>query len=171
MTNTPIKVPGEIAIKTCIADVCLQWSRLEMTIMGLICQIEPMEMEKAYIVFGGLDILPRINMAINLARFNKIPPPIIKRIVAARKSLQDGLMDRRNQVVHGAHKDIEGAETTLTMVRWKGDQRDKRLHATDIALLASDVHELGTQVHQISVDLLNRSIRIHTQVNLDDALA
>ena len=170
MSVEPIEVPGDFAIKVTIGEVCLQWARLEMTLIGLICQIEPLETEKAFIIFGGLDIQPRVNMAINLARHNKVPPSIIKRIVGVRTKLQNGLMDRRNQVVHGAHRKIIGAETTLTMVRWKGDKRDKKLHAADIAALAKEIHDLGTEVWSISDELLARALRDHIQENLDNSL-
>lgn len=170
MTGEPIEVPGEIAIKVTIGDVCLQWSRLEMALIGLICQIEPIDIEKAFIIFGGLDIQPRVNMAINLGRHNKLPPAILKRIGAVRTKLQNGLAERRNQVVHGAHREIVGAHTTLTMVRWKGAKRNKTLHATDIAALSAEIHELGTEVYSISEELFGRALRAHAQENLGDTL-
>ena len=166
MAVQSIPVPGEIAIKVCIGEVCVQWSRLEMALIGLICQIEPMEVAKAYIIFGGLDIQPRVNMALNLAHHNKVPASVTKRIRALRKQLQGGLTDRRNQVVHGAHRDMEGAEITLTMVRLKGDKRDTRLSAVDIAALAAEIHELGSEVWSISNELLNWSVGKHVEIYL-----
>ena len=109
-------------------------------------------------------------MAINLARHENLPPPILKRIEAIRTKLQKGLLDRRNQVVHGAHRDMEGAETTLTMIRWKGDRRNKRLDAADISELAKEIHALGNDVWSISDELLRRSFGDHVQENLGDAL-
>ncbi len=66
----------------------MQWSQLEMAILGIIMQVEPMDPEKAYLIFGGLDIQPRLNMAINLARQNKLPPLYVSRIVAMRTKVQ-----------------------------------------------------------------------------------
>lgn len=143
MPENKIQVPGRVAVIASIGEVCVQWARLEMTLLGLICTVDPTDMEKGHIIYGGLDILPRATMAINLARQNNIHPSIAKRIVEVRKALQNGLADRRNQVVHGAHHGEEGAETTLTMVRWKGDKKHKRLSATEIGQLASEIHELG----------------------------
>ena len=142
-----------------------------MALIGLLCQIEPMEVEKAYIIFGGLDIQPRLNMAINLADHNGLPRSAIKRVRAVRKQIQGDLSDRRNQVVHGAHRDIDGPETTLTMVRLKGEKREKRLSATDIAALAAEIHDLGSEVWSISMELLDGSIRKHVKINLGDDLS
>jgi len=153
-----LKVPGEIAIRAAIGNVCLQWSRLEMIVLGLICTIEPIDLEKGYIMFGGLDILPRVNMAINLARHNKYPPQILKRIIAVRDELQGGITDARNQVVHGAHKDMQGAETTLTMVRWKGNKRHKRTSAGEIATLAIQIRDIGNKVWAVMDEITSRAL-------------
>lgn len=169
MTDQQIQVPGDVAIKVAIGEVCLQWARLEMALIGLICQIEPMETETD-ILFGGLDIQPRVNMAISLAQHRKLPVAFTRRITAVRAKLQNGLNNRRNMVVHGAHRDMEGAETTLTMIRWKGDKRHTRLNAVDISKLAHEIHELGSEVWAISNDLLLRSFRQHVKENLGDAL-
>ena len=171
MTTQSFEVPGDVAIKVCIGDVCLQWARLEMTMIALICQIEPMETEKAYIIFGGLDIVPRANMAINLARYNKLPTSLVKRITAIRKALQGGLDKRRNQVVHGAHRETQGAEVTLTMVRWQGEKRHQKLSSQDISLLAKDVHDLGTEVWSTCEAVFLWSARHHMQENFDNPFA
>jgi hypothetical protein len=170
MVNREIVVPGSVAIKVAIGEVCVQWARLEMCLLALLCQIEPMELEKAYTVFGGLDIQPRINMALNLAIQNKLPSAYVKRVKAVRSKLQNGLLDRRNQVVHGAHHGEIGFESTLTMVRWKGERQNKKVSAKEISTLAAEIHELGSEVWSISEDLLTRAVRKHVQVNLGDDL-
>ncbi|MDK2770222.1 MAG: hypothetical protein KYX69_21195 [Sphingomonas sp.] len=147
MATTTISVPGEpgnIAIMAAIGHVCLQWSRLEMAVLGLLVTIEPMEFEKGTLMFGGLDLLPRLSTAISLARYHKLPLPIVRKIEAIRKELQKGgLAERRNQAVHGAHRDLVGFETTLTMVRFKGDKRSQRITAQSINQIAEDAHRLG----------------------------
>ena len=144
-----------------------------MAILGIIMQIEPMEPEKAYIIFGGLDIQPRVNMAISLARQNKLPPPLISRIVAMRRKIQGsgGLGERRNQVVHGAHRNMQGNETTLTMVRWSGDKRHKTINAAEIAGLGQDIHDLAMEAWSILAAILSWSVREHMQVHLNDAIS
>lgn len=171
MTSDKIQVPGEIAIKVAIGEVCIQWARLEMVLFHLICVVEPMELEKGYVIYGGLDMLPRATMALNLARQNKLHHTLTKRIEGIRKSLQNGLLDRRNQVVHGAHKgQVEGASVTLTMVRWKGDKRERKISATEISELAREIHELGNQGHAILLEIIARSVRKHMKVDFDDLL-
>lgn len=73
-------------------------------------------------------------------------------------------------MVHGAHRDIDGPETTLTMVRLKGEKREKRLSAIDIAALAAEIHDLGSEVWSIAMELLDVSARKHVKINLSDDL-
>lgn len=122
-----------------IGHICLQWARLEMALLGVIYAIEDMPVEKGEIIFGGLDIKPRVNMAIGLARYSKVPQRIVRRLVELRTVIQKDLMDQRNQAVHGAHKNLEGDETTVRMVRWSGDKKDKTLSVLDL-------HQLGVAI-------------------------
>ncbi|MEZ5710497.1 MAG: hypothetical protein R3E02_14040 [Blastomonas sp.] len=168
MENLQIVVPGSVATKTAIGEVCIQWARLEMCLLALLCQIEPMELQKAYTVFGGLDIRPRINMALNLIIQNKLPLTYVKRMKAVRSKVQDELIDRRNQVVHGGHQGEIGFETKFTMVRWKGEKQTKKVNAAEISKLAAEIHEVGSEVWAISEDLLARAIRKHMKVNLNN---
>lgn len=144
ITRAP-EVDGHVKIMAGIGHVCVQWSRLEMLILGVISSIETMPTEKVEIIFGGLDIIPRVTMAINLARHAKMSQPIISRIEKVRSRLQGGVADKRNQVVHGAHRDWEGDEVTLTMVRWKGDRRSQRLSIKEIHALGVEIHDLGQE--------------------------
>ena len=138
---------ANLAVVAAIGHVCLQWSRLEMTVFGLLVTIELVELEKGAILFGGLDLLPRLNLAISLARANKVPIRLIKRIEEVRRAIQKGgLAERRNQVVHGAHKDMAEFETTLTMVRWSGEKRTKRFTAKSINEVAIEAYALGDEV-------------------------
>lgn len=163
---------ANIAIMAAIGHVCLQWSRLEMAALGLIIAIEPTEFEKGAVLFGHLDLQPRVNMALALARANRLAPPVIKRIETVRRKLQkDGLSDRRNQVVHGAHRDMEGIETTLTMIRWKGEKRSKRMTAPEINAIAVEAYELGSEVWSIMMDVQQRTLAKLVDELGDDALA
>lgn len=156
-TNFTVHVPGKpsnLPVTAAIGHVCVQWSRLEMTIFGLLITIEPMEWEKATIVFGGLDLLPRVNLAIALARHVKLPQRFVKRIEDIRRVLQkDGLSERRNQVVHGAHREMENFGTTLTMLRWKGERRSQTLSAKDINRIATQAYELGDSAWLLMADI------------------
>jgi hypothetical protein len=148
---------ANLAIMAAIGHVCLQWSRLEMAVLGLLVAIELTEFEKGALLFGHLDLQPRVNMALNLARAKKLPPPVLGRITAVRQRLQKGgLADRRNQVVHGAHRDMEGVETTLTMIRWKGEKRSRRMTAAEINSIAVEAYELGSEVWSIMIEVQER---------------
>lgn len=157
MSKSTITVPGDptnVAVMAAIGHVCLQWSRLEMAVHGLLITIEPMEWEKGAIIFGGLDLQPRVNLAIQLARYHKIPVRLIKRIEEIRSALQKGgLADRRNQVVHGAHRDMADSGTTLTMLRWKGDRRSQTLSAQEISEIANEAYALGDVAWQLMDDI------------------
>jgi hypothetical protein len=157
MSETSLGVPGDISnlpVTAAIGHVCVQWSRLEMTIFGLIITIEPMEWEKATIMFGGLDLLPRVNLAIALSHHVKLPQRFIRRIEEIRRVLQkEGLAERRNQVIHGAHREMENFGTTLTMLRWKGERRSQTLSAKDINNIADQAHELGNKAWSLMTDI------------------
>lgn len=73
-----------------IGHICLQWALLEHTVLALIAAAEHMPMPKVHIIFGGLDMLPRVNMAITLARQARWPQHLVKRIEVIRKALQHG---------------------------------------------------------------------------------
>lgn len=153
MSEQSPEVSEDVKIMAGIGHVCLQWARLEMGILGVIYTIEDVPREKGEIIFGGLDMLPRINMAIKLAEHAKIAPPLRRRLRDVRSKLQGGLADRRNQVVHGAHKDLEDGLTTLTMVRWQGDRREKKIDKADLYQLGNEIFELGDECWSIMEDL------------------
>lgn len=115
-----------------------------------------MPMDKVHIIFGGLDMQPRVNMALILAREAKWPQPLLKRIEAVRHALQrDGekLAERRNQVVHGVHSDSEiPAHFKLTMVRWKGPKTTQDVSITDVRALALRLGEMAQEVWSIFDD-------------------
>ena len=170
MSDSP-EVSDGVKMMTAIGHICLQWARLEMGLLGIIYTIEGMPMEKGEIIFGGLDILPRVGMALNLGRYAKIPPPMIKRIAALRIALQAGVSDRRNQAIHGAHKDFEvSGFTTVTMVRWKGDKRSKYLSAADLYALGEEIFELGNECWSIINDIGTWKLGPHHNKNLDNTV-
>ena len=107
-------------------------------------------------------------MAINLGQYSKLPPRIMKRLRSVRKELQDGLSDVRNQLVHGAHRDMENGATTLTMVRWKGERREKRFTPLDIHAVGIRVLELADECWSIRDAIGEWKFGPHRQKNLRD---
>lgn len=113
-------------------------------------------------------MLPRINAAIALAEHEKLPPPIKNRLKAVRTSLQSGLLDSRNQVVHGVHTGLDGKTTNLTMVRWRGEKRDKRFTPNEISKIGEDLYQLGEEATLIVDEIEAWFARPHRQKNLNN---
>lgn len=136
-----------------IGHVCLQWARLEMALLGIIYAIEGVAVPHGELIYGGMPIQARVNMAMRLAEFHKIPLNLQKRLKAVRKALNDHLLDQRNQIVHGAHRDFdEKGSTTLTMVSWRGAKRDKTLTAIEINDVAAEIFNLANECWSIRDD-------------------
>lgn len=124
-----------------------------MNLLGLIAAAENMRLESVYSRYGGLDMLPRLNMAINLAREAKWNRNLVHRIEAMRKEIQNSLLDKRNMFVHGVHKaGPKPGETILTMVRWKGDKRDQTVTLLDALDLANRLAKLAGEAQSIYED-------------------
>ena len=118
-------IPGvseEAAIMACIGHVCVQWAQLENNILAVLCACQNVPVEEAAILFGSLDMKPRLNMAINLARRHKWPTSLLIRLDRLRKAIDKAkLLDRRNMVVHGVHRATDTPQTvTLYTPRRSG---------------------------------------------------
>lgn len=125
-----------------IGHVCLQMSLLELTLAHIIWAFLDLDHDTGAIVTGGLDILPRINMAINIAEHKKAPLPIKAGLRDIRKALQEGLLDQRNLIVHGAQRFTETNETEFKMLRWPEPKRHQVLSGRDIHAVAEKFHGL-----------------------------
>ena len=117
-----------------IGGVCVQWAFLEHLVLGMITTNEGMNLDRVYLMFGSLNMKPRLDMAINLARAAKTPVPLIQRIEAVRKALRDErLADRRNQAVHGVNKAAAQPDSIqLTMPRWSEPRRTETVTVLDL---------------------------------------
>ena len=154
MNQSP-DVSDDIKIYAGMGIVCVQWALLEHLMLGLISCAEGTPLDLVYLKFGSLDMLPRVNMAMTLARYHKWPQPMISRIEAIRKQLQgingrNGLQERRNQLVHGVHKEsLNPQSVSLTMVRWGEPKRTKDVSILDIADLANQLGALAQEASSI----------------------
>lgn len=144
-----------------IGHVCVQWALLEHSLLSLIGTVEAMPLEKVYRIFGSLDMMPRCNMTINLARDAKAPTALVKRILAVRKELQDGLDQKRNQVIHGVHA-FTGVNDSvqLTMPRWSEPKRTQTVTALEMAELGQALNRLSSEVLAIGEDFFNWQQRV-----------
>jgi hypothetical protein len=124
-----------------IGHVCLQWALLEQTVLAIIASAEDLPFDKVYTRYGGLDMQPRISMALKLAHEAKWPVRLTKKLEGIRRALQKGgenLAEKRNMFVHGVHKaGNEPGEHILTMARWSPGKRDQAVTALDAAALAN----------------------------------
>src|SRR5690606_14293151 len=122
-----------VKVMACIGHICLQWARLEMALLGVIYALEDCPIEKGELIYGGMDMLPRANMAIKLADYHKAPKPQRDTLRSIRKALQDRLQDERNRAVHGVQKPAEDPNrVAFTMVRFRGEKRTKELSPEDL---------------------------------------
>ncbi len=153
----PTEISDEIKIYAGIGVVCVEWALLEHMMLGLISCAENTSLEKTYMMFGTLDMLPRINMALKLARHEKWPPKLSSRIEKIRKEVQgkrqNGLQAKRNQLIHGVHKASDKPESvSLTMVRWGEPKRTQDISVSDIANLANRLSDLAQEASSIFDD-------------------
>ena len=148
---------------TQVGNICVQWAHLEYLLALAIWSLLRLDQETGKIVTGGLDIRPRLNMAINLAKHLKAPEPAKKALLCTRRALDGGLDERRNKAIHG-HRllDPDDIQSELVEVhRGKGDRKRHKVTNADLAELgvaiakvAADLHEamLKTNVYHAACD-------------------
>ncbi|HYX46852.1 MAG TPA: hypothetical protein VE820_08540 [Sphingomicrobium sp.] len=100
--------------------VCIQWSNLEFQIAHAIWWMLNLDADSGKIVTGGLDMGPRVNMAINLARHIRVDRKVTQALETARAALQDGLDKRRNRAVHGVHLTTNDEGEAMVVLRPAG---------------------------------------------------
>lgn len=100
-------------------------------------------------------MIPRLGMAITLAEEAKWPLHLTKRLRKIREDIQgrQGLAEKRNMFVHGAHEIGEGdGEFHLTMSRWKGDRTRTTVTSLEASELGSRLSLLAQEGHRIFSD-------------------
>ena len=144
------QLAAQIVFLSTIGHVCLQWSLLELTLLALLSDMEGIDLEKGEMIFGGLDMKPRINMAIGLARHHKLPRPLQNELTAIRKVIQKDLTERRNQAVHGAHgeTDVLGSYR-LRMSRYSAPKKLQSVSYEDMMALTEDIHNVQRRVYKV----------------------
>ncbi len=162
MSEPPVDNLDHLKIMAGIGGVCVQWALLEHLVLGMIAANEGMPSDRAYLIFGSLDMKPRLNMAILLARDAKIPNDIVKRIEDVRKALrEEKLTDRRNQAIHGVHKASGQPDSIdLTMPRWSGSRRTQTVTVMDLFSLSTRLAELGNEIWLIGEDVQAWKMRV-----------
>jgi hypothetical protein len=129
-----------------IGLVCGEWSTLEYNLSIVIWRLLGLDPDTGKIVTGGLDLLPRVNMAINLARHVKQNRATIAALERARKTVQDGLDARRNQAVHGVHFAEDDGSTTVEVHRGKGGRNPVTITGDAYSNLADEIRAVRKQL-------------------------
>jgi len=109
--------------------------------------------ETGVILTGGLSISARIGVAIKLAEHLASPQSAILALKAAQKSLNRGLEDRRNQVVHGSRV-FDPNDPAVDLVethrgKIKGIQRQSN---QDLASLSAELATVAATLHKELLD-------------------
>jgi len=153
---------GHLKVMAGIGGVCVQWALLEHLALGLIAGIEGNALDKIYLMFGSLDMKPRLDMAINLATAAKVPTSLVQHIRAVRTALRDErLSDRRNQAIHGAHKASDEPDSIqLTMPRWGEPRRTETVSVIDLYNLSRRLHSLGSEIDAIATEVHEWKMRV-----------
>jgi hypothetical protein len=166
-------VPGEddgAAIMATIGHICIQWARLESTLLGICAVLARTPPSEAFIIFGGLDMRPRLNMAVNLARHHKMERKLLDRLTTIRVTItKEKLDDKRNQAVHGAHSDSTTPQhVKLTMARWSGDKRDQEISIAELHKTGLRLNDLANEAYLILIAYVESLGVNHSRENAND---
>ena len=134
-----------------IGFVCVQWALLENNLLGLLAAAQNIHIDEAAIIFGSLDMKPRLNKAILLSEHHKWQPPLQKRIKSLRSAMEKGkLAERRNTLIHGVHKDSDEPETfILYSPRNKGQAQHETWTIKDAYGVGQAIQEAAVEAHEI----------------------
>lgn len=127
-----------------VGNLCSQWAFLEYCFSITIWHLLKLDKETGMIVTGGMDILPRVNMVLNLAQHLKADGKIVEAARVARRALQDDLINDRNKFVHGvfsSSKTIPGIDVEIH--RGRGDRRRHPVTPDQVAATANRVHRVA----------------------------
>ena len=131
-----------------IGWVCCQWSFLEYILLrgiGKMAGIEDEETRK--VLFGGLDMRPRLAMAAELAVRTKAPIALREALADASRAIEGGLLKRRNRAVHGVQFIYADGDMDVEIHRGK-DRSRRRLTATDLCELTKEIEAVTLSLNR-----------------------
>lgn len=82
-------------------NICRQWAHLEYQISLSIWSMLRIDQESGAILIGGLNMSTRVGMAIAPAKHLAAPDAALNTLKEAKKILENGLEEQRNQAIHG----------------------------------------------------------------------
>lgn len=137
------------AILSAIGNICRQWSYLEYLFSIVIWRLLNLDRDTGVIVTGGLDIIPRANMAINLSQHLKADRQLLNVMIAARKSIQDDLSAPRNRAVHGVYSlNSTQPEMFVEVHRGKGGRDKQPIRSESLRSLAAEITAVSTDLRE-----------------------
>ncbi len=140
------------AFLAAIGHVCLQWSLLELVALSILYALKEVDDVEGDLLFGHLDLLPRINMAVALLDHQRAPGELIARLKAIKDQLGDKgkVKERRNQAVHGAHAATDFLGTfNMRMSRWRGPKKVSAVSVEDLITLTNEIYALRLEAYRI----------------------
>lgn len=147
MVTNPAFVAQRLAF---VGDVCVQWANIEYQVAHIIWYLLGVHMEVGKIVTGGLDMQPRLNVAIVLAKQLRAPAYLVKGLTEARKEIQDGLDIKRNRAVHGVtYFDPSLPTARVELHRGKGPKTPVEFSTSDLDAFRHELSSLGIKLNQL----------------------
>lgn len=137
-----------------IGALCAQFSHLEFRLAQVIWSLLGINEKTGKLVTSGLDILPRVRMAIRLASHLNAKSAVKKALDKVRTELQNGIIDQRNLAVHGIHTVSDDGETmTLEVHRGGNANRQITISIRDLNALNKRIYDLSTYLDREVPDL------------------
>lgn len=133
-----------------VGNICTQWAWIEYQFALVIWSVLSLDEATGKIVSGGLDMLPRANMAINLANHLNAPRKLTSDLTAARAAIQKDLSGRRNRAVHGVTftSPNHPGSHLVEVHRGEGGRERNPLTDDDLKALGAELHTLGNSLHE-----------------------
>jgi hypothetical protein len=145
-----------------IGSICFQWSHLEYLLSQTIWSLLRIDEDTGKILTGGLDIQPRVNMAIALARHLNAPRGLVTALVEVRTALNKDLVYRRNRAIHGHRRPDpnEPASELVEVHRGKGDRTRHPQTNDDLVKIVDDTNDLFNVLYDAlrADDILDASV-------------
>lgn len=147
-------VDDQSAIMACIGYVCVQWALLENNLLGVLAASQNVTIDEAAILFGSLDMRPRLTKAIGLAEFHCWKQPLKKRLRDLRGGIDKLKMsDRRNMLIHGVHSEsTKPQHFNLYSPRLSGDAQREEWSIQEAITLGDQVRYAAIEAHAIFVE-------------------
>lgn len=149
-TRDPFSVQFQNDRNLQIGNICIQWSHLEFLAAIAIWSMLRIDEKTGKIITGGLDLLPRLKMAHQLAVHLNAPMQARNSFKAAKQAVQHRLLDRRNLVIHGHRLSEKGNPwvETFEVHRGKNSGTKQPLSNSDIAQIGKDIAAVHKALHQ-----------------------